>query len=79
VCERSNVVVVKTPHAGRLWVGEVFVESLVAELESWIRLGAPFPVPAEVAEHLFDRKELAEEPQVEPVAEFVSLQRSAQR
>jgi hypothetical protein len=73
VCERSNVVVVKTPHAGSLWVGEVLEEPLVAELEAWIRQGAPLPVPSEVAGHLFDRKELADEAPAEPVVEYVSM------
>jgi hypothetical protein len=68
-CERSNVVVVKTPHAGSFWVGEVLDEPLVAVLEAWIRKGAPLPVPAEVAQHLFDRTELSDD----PVVEFVSF------
>jgi hypothetical protein len=83
VCERSNVVVVKTPHAGTFWVGEVLEEPLVGELESWIRGGAPLPVPVEVAQHLFDRKELTDELPTElpdsPVAEFVSLQPTVRR
>jgi hypothetical protein len=79
VCERSNVVVVKTVHAGTFWVGEVHEEPVVAELESWIRRGAPLPVPAEVTQHLFDRTELTDELPAEPVVEFVPFRRSAGR
>lgn len=78
VCERSNVVVVRTPHSGSLWVGQVLEDALVTELESWIHQGAPLPLPAKVARHLFDRKELADDLPAEPV-EFVSLQRGVKR
>jgi hypothetical protein len=74
---------VKTPHAGTFWVGEVLEEPLVGEFESWIRRGAPLPVPAEVERHLFDRKELTDELPTElpsgSVAEFVSLQPTVMR
>lgn len=79
VCERSNVVVVKTRHAGSFWVGGVLDEPIVCALESWVRQGAPLPVPATIAAHLFERPSVTPEPEAQPVVEFVSLQRSAQR
>jgi hypothetical protein len=62
VCERSNVVVVKTRSAGTLWVGEVLDEQIVAALEAWISQGASLPVPATVLSHVFDRLSMTEEP-----------------
>lgn len=79
VCERSNVVVVKTPHAGTFWVGEVLDEPLVAALQAWILQGAPLPVPARVAEHVFDRRARADDEATEPDVELVSLQPRQQR
>lgn len=73
VCERSNVVVVKTRSSGTFWIGEVLDEPVVAALESWIRRGAPLPVPANVLSHVFDRRSVTEEPDSAPVVEFVSL------
>jgi hypothetical protein len=73
VCERSNVVVVKSRSSGTFWVGEVLDEPVVAALESWIGRGAPLPLPANVLSHVFDRRSMTEEPDSAPVVEFVSL------
>lgn len=73
VCERSNVVVVKTRSAGTFWVGEVLDEPVVAALEAWIRQGASLPVPASVLSHVFDRRSMTEDPDPVPVVELVSL------
>jgi len=78
VCERSNVVVVRTRHAGSFWIGEVLDEPIVVALDGWIRQGTPLPVPAEVAAHVFDR-DASTKAETEPVAELVSLQRRSQR
>lgn len=79
VCERSNVVVVKTRSAGTFWVGGVLDELVVAALESWISQGASLPVPASVFSHVFDRRSMTEEPEPAPVVEFVSLMPRGQR
>jgi hypothetical protein len=76
VCERSNVVVVKTRSSGTFWFGEVLSEPVVADLEAWIRNGTPLPVPLGARSHVFDHRSLAVEPDLNPatVAEFVELQ-----
>lgn len=79
VCERSNVVVVKTAHSGSLWVGGVLAEPIVAALESWIRRGAPMPVPEDIASHVFDRRSAPDAPEADPVIEYVSLKRRSPR
>jgi hypothetical protein len=75
-CGMSNVVVVKVAHAGTFWTGEVLGDWIVDALDSWIRQGAPLPVPADVDARVFDR--LAPSPgdvATTPPA-LVSLQRS---
>jgi hypothetical protein len=81
VCERSNVVVVKTPSAGAIWIGEVLDEQTVGALEAWIGAGAPLPVPGQVGSHVFDRRSNTDEADVEPAAvvEFVTLQSRSKR
>jgi hypothetical protein len=81
VCERSNVVVVKSPSAGTFWIGEVLDEQTVAALETWIRQGAPLPVPVRVGSRVFDRRSVTDGPDVEPAAavEFVTLQSRSPR
>jgi hypothetical protein len=66
VCNQSNVVVVKTPSTGQFWIGGVLDEPIVAALETWIRDGAPLPVPPQVASHVFDRRSLNDELNLEP-------------
>ena len=68
VCERSNVVVLKSRGSGSLWIGEVLDEPIVAALEAWIRCGAPAPVPTDIAAHVFERPSSVSEPVDEPVA-----------
>ena len=81
VCERSNVVVVKTPSAGTFWFGQVLDEPTVATLETWIGQGAPLPLPVQLRSHVFDRRSLDDESDVEPAAvvEFVTLQSRGRR
>ncbi len=81
VCERSNVVVVKSPSAGTFWIGEVLDEQTVGALETWIGQGTPLPVPVQLRSHVFDRRSLDDESDPEPAAvvEFVTLQSRGRR
>lgn len=78
VCERSNVVLVRTRQAGSFWIGEVLDEPIVVALDGWIRQGTPLPVPAEVAAHVFDR-DAPMRASTGPLPELVSFTQGPQR
>ncbi|WP_395153903.1 (2Fe-2S) ferredoxin domain-containing protein [Ilumatobacter sp.] len=80
VCSQSNVIVVKTPGSGSFWIGKVLDDAVVDSIDTWIREGAPMPIPADIDLFVFDTKgitettEISHEPADAPVTEFVSIQ-----
>ncbi len=66
-CSQSNVVIVRPGDGTSVWLGGILDPATTASLCVWLAAGAPSPIPASLAGHVFDPRHTDAAPLPVPV------------